>query len=344
MIVPSLARMIVREMVHRPINGTLLCLGRQTIAMKYEEALQLIREEGCSVPESVLMSDSPVQDETTRCARTGYITDELFFRLLGIDDFETMDVSEYENADIIHNLNTPVPRELHGKYDFIIDGGTFDHLFDVRVGFENVVNMLTPTGRVFQWNAASNFTGAAYIMFGPDFFYDYYVRNQFDDCRVYVAEVDDFGQRTDWDMYEFEGLDRYGYFRSERIHLSVVMAQKGNESTCSGMPIQSQYRDEDRWGPYRASQERILEKRSAGLGLANIERRRPPESCANRISKWDALRYCAKHKGIVWCAMRPVCSIIERIYVRWLKRFSYQSWDTRAGAAEVEGFRYVGKV
>ena len=54
------------------------------------------------------------------------------------------DVSAYEGADIIHILNLPVPKSSYGEADFIVGGGTFDHLFDMRVASENVVNLIRP--------------------------------------------------------------------------------------------------------------------------------------------------------------------------------------------------------
>jgi len=200
MIVPTLARMIVREHLHRSIRGKILTLGRQTIGMTYEQCIELLHQERFFPNEDMLKEITISVDQKTRGGKEStYISDDVFFNMLGIKEFNVMDISNYERADIIHDLNVAVPASLIDQFDFIIDGGTFDHLVDIHTAFENVVKMLKPGGRVFQWNAASNFTGAAYISFGPDLFYDYYVLNQFADCKVYIAEVDSFGQPEFWD-------------------------------------------------------------------------------------------------------------------------------------------------
>ena len=334
MIVPSLARMIVKEHIYKPISGPLLCLGRQTIVMEYEEVLSLFREEGYVVPRNVLDSVSVEHDQRTRYAEQAFITDKLFFQLLGVGDAQTMDVSDYEAADLIHDLNTPVPEQLLGRYEFIIDGGTFDHLFDLRVGFENVVRMLKPGGRVFQWNAASNFTGAAYISLGPDFFYDYYAVNQFSDCKAYIADLDSIGQRTDWRLYEFEGADKYKHFRTERIQVTVVLAEKGAESTYDRMPIQAQYRDADQWAPYRAGKKRIAESPRAGWRPVKATEQPPSGPYEGSIlhAWWRKFR----QRGIKYCLMRLIFKSVERIHATLLK--SYGS------GAYAKGFKYVGEI
>lgn len=245
MIVPTLARLLVREHLYNPIRGRILTLGRQTIGMTYEQVLQLFRQEGYTHPDLKQLFAEENLDSRTRYGKgTGFISDAVFFKLMGITDMVAMDVSDYEGAEIIHNLNLPIPESLHNQFDFIIDGGTFDHLFDLRRAFANVVKMLRPGGRIFQWNAASNFTGSAYLSFGPDFFYDYFTINHFVDFNVYVAEVDSIGQRESWEFYEYIGAGESHHFRSSKIQMTVVLAQKGPSTTWNEMPVQSHYRDE----------------------------------------------------------------------------------------------------
>jgi len=40
-----------------------------------------------------------------------------------------MDFSAYEGADLVHNLNQPVVKSLEGRFNFILDGGTTEHVF-----------------------------------------------------------------------------------------------------------------------------------------------------------------------------------------------------------------------
>lgn len=285
MIVPTTARLIVREHLYHPLAGqSVLLLGRQTMSMDLERCLTVLKEEGYEPPApAVATVAQESRDQETRYGKDrGFLRDASFFQLLGVAETRAMDVSTYEGCDIVHDLNMPVPAELQGRFDFIVDGGTFDHLFDIRTAFQNVVEMLKPGGRILQWNAASQFTGLAYLSFGPDFFYDFYTLNQFADCQVYIAEVDDIGQHNNWDFYQFTGEAHYENFRSDRFQMVVVLAEKGSESTAERMPIQAQYRDAALQAAYAEGQHRIQQsKRKPWMGV-----RAPAVLTEKRRSSW----------------------------------------------------------
>jgi SAM-dependent methyltransferase len=329
MIVPTLARMLIREHIYRPIKGKILTLGRQTIAMTYEQFIQLLKQENFPVSEKSLKDIEDKYDNLTRAGReTNFISDEIFFDLLGIKNVNVMDVSSYEGADILHDLNHPIPASLEGSFDFIVDGGTFDHLLDLRVAFENVVRLLKPGGRVFQWNAASNFTGGAYLSLGPDIFYDYYSLNKFADCKVYLAAVDDMGQGELWDLYEFSGDKEYGYFYSKRILMTVVLAEKGPDSTFGRIPVQSQYRDAHLRQIYTESQNLFaLSGRKSYQGTCfgvKLRRAKIQKPKSDSLFTTVSLKY--KENGLKW------------VFLKCLKRIE------RYIRKQVTGFRYIGKI
>ena len=331
MIVPSLARMLIREHLYNPIRGKVLTLGRQTIALTYGELLELFEQESFSPPEKYVKELTISHDENTRVGKgTSFISDEVFFNLLGVEEVFIMDVSEYEGASIIHDLNNAIPESLEGQFDFIIDGGTFDHLVNLRTAFDNVFKMLKIGGRVFQWNAASNFVGAAYISFSPDFFYDYYIVNQFSDCKVYLAEVDHFSQRELWDLYEFEGLDRYDHFKSNRVLMTIVLAEKGSSSTYESIPVQSQYRDEHLWQAYRNSQKTIATSNRKTLS-GSRKGRKLSKSNSTSMSSVNKLILKLREQGFMWVLKFGCRKAVNRLLVR--KR-----------PQSVRGYKYIGRI
>lgn len=246
MITPSLAKVIIQEHKYKPITGKVLTLGKQLIAMTMEETLTIISDQGL-IPNKSTYDDSfnVTSSKVRHSNQNNWISDSTFFSLLGVHEIYSIDVTDYEGADLIHDLNNPVDPSLHEKFDFIIDGGTFDHLLDLRISFENVCNLLKKDGRVIQWNAASNFTGLAYLSLGPDLFYDFYVFNNFKDCKVYIAEADSPGQLLDWDFYYFSSPISYQKFNSPRNQMVIVIAEKKESFKKITYPVQSQYRDSD---------------------------------------------------------------------------------------------------
>jgi hypothetical protein len=243
MITPSIARMLAQEHLSKAITGEVLCLGRQLIGMTHEEAVAVLQQEKVKIPiKSIEATKGCIETSNRHSVGKNFITDHAFFKLLGVEKLSSMDVSDYEGADIVHNLNYKIPAALCNRYDFIIDGGTFDHLIDLKQCFENLSNMLKSGGRVLQWNAASNFVGGAYLSFGPDLFRDYYIVNKFSDCKVYIAEGDIWGQLADWDIYYLENAAALQPYISGRIQMVLVLAEKASDSTADRLPVQAHYR------------------------------------------------------------------------------------------------------
>lgn len=252
MFVVMSTRMLIQEHQYRPITGNVLALGKQSVGFDAATMASLFSEFGVQVdPDLDVRTFSG--DETTRYR--GAMSDVDFMKFFGSTiNYRTMDVSNYEGADIVHDLNVPIPDELVGQFDFIIDGGTFDHLVDLRTAFRNVVRMLKPSGRIFQWNAASNYTNQSYLSFSPDFFFDFYLINKFVDCRVFVAEGSAAGAQN-WKLTQFvpDCVTQYSEYRSAEYVMTVVLAEKGPDSTDHRVPIQQQYRDTDLGLEYRSN-------------------------------------------------------------------------------------------
>ena len=247
MITKTLAKLLINEHKYKPITGNVLTLGRQSIRFKEEELLSFCKKElGVG---GYKKTSTEHDDLHTRLGKHhGFVSDKRFFQMFGIDSLSCLDVTDYEGAEIIHDLNFPVPEELHGKFDFIIDGGTFDHLMDARTAFINVVRMLKPGGRVFQWDAASNHIGTpAYYSFGANVFFDYYTANRFADVKVFVANAPDFGGTNDpWELWEYLGVATNLLRCPSRLHqISIVLAEKAPDSTYNAISIPIAYRPKD---------------------------------------------------------------------------------------------------
>ena len=76
--------------------------------------------------------------------------------MLGLRSLRALDFSDYEGADLIHDLNRPIPDSLRDRFDLIIDAGTTEHVFDVRQALTNYADMLRVGGRIFHSSPANN--------------------------------------------------------------------------------------------------------------------------------------------------------------------------------------------
>ena len=68
---------------------------------------------------------------------------ENFLKALGAEEIRSLDASDFEGADIICDLNRPIPEEYRNQFTCIIDGGTTEHIFSFPQAMENVIDMLT---------------------------------------------------------------------------------------------------------------------------------------------------------------------------------------------------------
>ena len=247
----QVARLLLREHRFRPITGKLLSIGRQSVNLTPRQAISVVETElGTQLDVDPLSLEI---DTSTRGARDrGFISDRAFYSLFTDAEYHCLDQSDYENADIVFNLCDPsLPLELENGFDFIVDGGTLDNVFDPAAGLRNLARIAGPRGRIHHHDRASRIHNV-YVAFALSWFHDYYSVNEFEDCQVYLAQWDDNRLQSRWDFYRYNPLRERdgvtGYFGQDtwyypwRHALVVVMAEKGLQSTWNKNPIQFEYR------------------------------------------------------------------------------------------------------
>lgn len=249
-----MARFIIREAKYAPIRGSVLLIGRQTVHLTPSRFSELMREEGLSIDPAL-----PVTlDNTTRGgAGRGLISDTYLFKALGAATVSAVDLSNYEGADIVHNLDMPIPPQLEGKFDFICNGSVLDNMFNPTMGLTNISRMLAPGGRVVHFEHGSNCTNGAYLQFSPNWFFDYYAVNEYADCKTYIALFHDLD--APWEFYAclHDAGQEPRQFSSSRMAMTVALAERASDSTWDRYPVQDQYRNDDEQRRYVNGHKRI---------------------------------------------------------------------------------------
>ncbi len=239
----SLLRFIVREHRRQPLHGAWLTLGRQCLYATFDEFTQICREEGvrpCELPRDCSRLTNIPSWQGTPLARN--TSDQAVLRALGADEVLALDYSGFEGAELIWDLNQPVPSELRGRFQGILDSGTLEHVFDVRAALTNVAQMLRVGGRVIHCSPCNNFANHGFYQFSPTLLADFYEANAFGALQLYVAEeVGMDGTSSFWNLYQMDARNSPVLMTSRRRLLLIVVAEKTAVSTVDRVPLQGFY-------------------------------------------------------------------------------------------------------
>jgi hypothetical protein len=84
---------------------------------------------------------------------------------------------------------TPVPEHLKGKFSFVLDGGTLEHVFEYPTAIKNCMEMVKPDGHLLLITPANNFFGHGFYQFSPELFYSLLTeQNGYSDTQVFIQD------------------------------------------------------------------------------------------------------------------------------------------------------------
>ncbi|MFH1851420.1 MAG: class I SAM-dependent methyltransferase [Candidatus Neomarinimicrobiota bacterium] len=232
------ARLLMDEHFRRPFSGSVLELGKQHIWFSLEELRRWAPKHNVNLiePDAVALSDIDF------LRKKGCIDDVSFFKAMGFQAVESCDVSDYEGADHVLDLNLPVPEKFHNSYDVIVDGGTLEHIFNLPQVLKNIFSMLKPGGRIIHLTPSSNFVDHGFYMFSPTLFFDYYTVNRWNIVTNYLINNTVDHEKDPWKIYAYTPgcIDHlsYGGFDKGNLTGLFIVAEKSSNSTADKIPQQ----------------------------------------------------------------------------------------------------------
>jgi hypothetical protein len=93
---------------------------------------------------------------------------EEFLTLLGANHIDSVDVSPYQGATILHDMNQPIPPELCERFTVVHDGGTIEHVFNIPQALKNCMEMVRVGGHFTQVNITNNYCGHGFWQISPE--------------------------------------------------------------------------------------------------------------------------------------------------------------------------------
>lgn len=257
------AQLLAEEHRRRAFSGAVLQLGRQRCAFDPGVFNRWCKDHGITLAQP-MPEGAPADDKT-------------FFRALGFSDVQSLDRSDFEGADVIADLNEPLPAALAARFDMVFNGGTLEHVFDVRAALSNVHHLVREGGRAIHVAPASNQLDHGFYSFSPTLFADYYAANAWEIPVSYVFQARDW--ESPWTVYRYDpgaleaGASRFHDVRVSGVTMAGVwmVAEKTARSTANAIPQQGQY--VRRWAESSTGEAPSHEPTGVALTLRDFKRR-----------------------------------------------------------------------
>jgi len=169
---------------------------------------------------------------------------EPLFEILGANSVDSMDVSSYEDATILHDLNQPIPDSLKKRFSAIVDGGTIEHVFNFPVAIKNCMEALSVGGHYIGITPANNTMGHGFYQFSPELFYNIFNKgNGFKIKTIIIFTQNSNGKASDW--YEtvdpVEANTRIMLVNGQSTYLLVLAEKIADVPVFAATPQQSDY-------------------------------------------------------------------------------------------------------
>jgi len=165
---------------------------------------------------------------------------EDLFKTLGFAEIDSIDYSDYEGANLIHDMNIPIKDGMKGQYDLVFDGGTLEHIFNFPLALKNCMDLVKKDGLLVINTTANNYLGHGFYQFSPELFYRVFCReNGFEIISMYLVDM----YNSKWTIAEdpFKLKQRIEIRSINPLLLFVVAKKIEDKNLFDRSPLQSDY-------------------------------------------------------------------------------------------------------
>lgn len=245
---------LLAEYTKKHALGDVITLGRQGMSLSSDDMKVAIKKYG--IKKSLV--------EAGWC-------ESLLIEHFGATSVQSLDCSNFEGATMTHDLNEPI--HLDRQFDTVLDFGTTEHIYNVKVVYENVRVLCRQGGGIIHLLPANNFCGHGFYQFSPMFFRSVYgAASGFDVDTMYLAKM---SIDIDWFRVDVVAVtDRFVFYNDYPTTIMVTLLKHtdGVESKVQQPDYQNRWNGSDDCGVNR-NQNNSLRKLKYFLlnnGMGNI--------------------------------------------------------------------------
>jgi hypothetical protein len=164
-----------------------------------------------------------------------------FLEKLGILNPDILDVSNYEGATILHDLNLPIPTEYRSQYSTVIDIGASEHVYNVPQALQNLKDLCSMDGHVLIISPANNWLGHGFYQFSPElFFRTFDTPSGFEIRKLFLIKLKLCGDAW-YELSDPKSLRRRGTIPTKNRCYIALLATKVSIENSQELPQQSDY-------------------------------------------------------------------------------------------------------
>lgn len=122
-----------------------------------------------------------------------FFCEELLKKYFNAKKVDSIDISAFEKATIIHDMNQIIPKKYYQRFDTVINFGSLEHIFNFPVAIMNCSLMLKPGGQIFHILPANNFCGHGFYQFSPELFSSLYNKKSgYTQTDIFIGDLSDY--------------------------------------------------------------------------------------------------------------------------------------------------------
>jgi hypothetical protein len=215
--------------------GNLVTIGRQGLYAPKSVLNDILASAGLprGFPLGITPGDLPWSGEWA---------DELY-SYFGASQLTVLDGSPYEGAALVHDLNQLLPRELEGRFECLIDGGSLEHIFNIPEALSSYLKIIKVGGYIIMLDMpATNLCGHGFYQFSPALFWQVFSEKYgFEILDIAFAETRPFADF--WGIQNPADIGRRVELVNDRpCHLFVAARKCGTfKGFNTSFPIQHDY-------------------------------------------------------------------------------------------------------
>jgi hypothetical protein len=156
-------------------------------------------------------------------------SEEILIEYLGANSVDSVDNSDFESANIVHDMNDEL-NDTMKKYDTIIDIGTSEHVFNINQNLKNISKFSKTGGRIIHCLPANNQCGHGFWQFSPELFFSLYDGlNGYQSTKLYL--IDSYDDKNYWQIKKKPKNERLELNSFTPLYIFVSTVKKLENTT-----------------------------------------------------------------------------------------------------------------